>query len=181
MTHPDSIRSRSFGTVNLLSPSADGRLWPHDGRADCIKSARIYAEMAHQGQTDKSGEPYINHLSRVAKSVETLGQDFEIVAWLHDVMEDRPDLIDDLRCRVSPKVDDALIWLARDKGDSYRRYIHCVCHYGNELAVAVKLADLFDHLRYGSWSVLTPEHTQRYIDAIATIHRSQSADTKVQP
>src|SRR4051794_36028950 len=43
------------------------------------------AEQAHAGQTDKAGEPYIEHLERVAASVD--GLDEKIVAYLHDLLE----------------------------------------------------------------------------------------------
>lgn len=182
MTNTKSIPTDPVGQVQNETPKLlphEGRLWPHDGKVISLQSARIYAKMAHQGQTDKSGKPYIEHLSRVARSVQYMGQeDIEIVAWLHDVMEDRLDLVEDIRGRVSAQVADALVWLAREPEDDYEDYIRCICHYGNELAIAVKLADLFDHLRYGAWNVLTPGQTQRYIDAIAIIHRSQQSSDK---
>jgi (p)ppGpp synthase/HD superfamily hydrolase len=63
------------------------------------KSKRI-ATLAHQNQTDKSGEPYVNHPRRVAENVSLavatepgVYTDSEIevaiqAAWLHDVLED---------------------------------------------------------------------------------------------
>ncbi len=43
------------------------------------------ASKAHAGQTDKLGNPYIQHCRRVAFAVS--GQDRKIVAYLHDVVE----------------------------------------------------------------------------------------------
>ncbi|MBB4566837.1 HD domain-containing protein [Rhizobium leucaenae] len=46
------------------------------------------ASKAHAGQTDKLGNPYIQHCRRVAFAVS--GQDRKIVAYLHDVVEKGP-------------------------------------------------------------------------------------------
>lgn len=51
-----------------------------------IDKARKIAELAHSGQLDKSGAPYLGHVRRVADRVEG-GLD-KAVAWLHDVVED---------------------------------------------------------------------------------------------
>ncbi|RZA26093.1 MAG: HD domain-containing protein, partial [Lysobacteraceae bacterium] len=47
---------------------------------------------AHEGQTRKSGEPYITHPVAVAKVLAELGLDVEtlIAAILHDTIEDTP-------------------------------------------------------------------------------------------
>lgn len=48
--------------------------------------ARKIAEEAHDGQVDKLGEPYIDHVRRVAERLN--GPLDRAVAWLHDVVED---------------------------------------------------------------------------------------------
>lgn len=54
-----------------------------------VPGAKALAHEAHAGQVDKAGEPYINHVARVAAAVsdDPLA---ECVAWLHDVLEDCP-------------------------------------------------------------------------------------------
>ncbi|MEU3861169.1 HD domain-containing protein [Streptomyces sp. NPDC028722] len=48
------------------------------------------ARTAHQGQTDKAGRPYAEHLAAVAEGVRARGGDPEQIAaaWLHDAVED---------------------------------------------------------------------------------------------
>ncbi|MFI5766474.1 HD domain-containing protein [Streptomyces sp. NPDC051563] len=48
------------------------------------------ARAAHEGQTDKSGRPYAEHLAAVAEGVRTRGGTTEqqAAAWLHDAIED---------------------------------------------------------------------------------------------
>ncbi|WP_020127832.1 HD domain-containing protein [Streptomyces sp. 303MFCol5.2] len=48
------------------------------------------ARAAHQGQTDKAGRPYAEHLQAVAEGVRARGGDADQIAaaWLHDAVED---------------------------------------------------------------------------------------------
>ncbi|MEU6314210.1 HD domain-containing protein [Streptomyces sp. NPDC047014] len=48
------------------------------------------ARAAHEGQTDKSGRPYAEHLAAVAEGVRARGgtADQQAAAWLHDAVED---------------------------------------------------------------------------------------------
>lgn len=48
------------------------------------------ARAAHEGQTDKAGRPYAEHLQAVAEGVRLRGGDAEQIAaaWLHDSVED---------------------------------------------------------------------------------------------
>ncbi|MFS4093076.1 HD domain-containing protein [Streptomyces sp. AF1A] len=48
------------------------------------------ARAAHEGQTDKAGRPYAEHLAAVAAGVRARGGDEEQIAaaWLHDAVED---------------------------------------------------------------------------------------------
>ncbi|MFJ4731525.1 HD domain-containing protein [Streptomyces sp. NPDC088770] len=48
------------------------------------------ARAAHEGQTDKAGRPYAEHLRAVAEGVRSRGGDGEQIAaaWLHDSVED---------------------------------------------------------------------------------------------
>ena len=57
-----------------------------------IQSAYEMAKVAHEGQTRRSGEPYIMHPITVAMILVDLGMDTECIAaaLLHDVVEDTP-------------------------------------------------------------------------------------------
>lgn len=48
------------------------------------------ARAAHEGQTDKAGRPYAEHLRAVAEGVRARGGDADQIAaaWLHDAVED---------------------------------------------------------------------------------------------
>ncbi|MEV7592648.1 HD domain-containing protein [Streptomyces sp. NPDC089922] len=48
------------------------------------------AREAHEGQTDKSGRPYAEHLAAVAEGVRVRGgsPEQQAAAWLHDAIED---------------------------------------------------------------------------------------------
>ncbi|MFJ4786340.1 HD domain-containing protein [Streptomyces sp. NPDC088794] len=48
------------------------------------------ARAAHEGQTDKAGRPYGEHLAAVAEGVRARGGDDDQIAaaWLHDAVED---------------------------------------------------------------------------------------------
>jgi len=48
------------------------------------------ARAAHEGQTDKAGRPYAEHLQAVAEGVRARGGDADQIAaaWLHDAVED---------------------------------------------------------------------------------------------
>lgn len=61
-----------------------------------IKRAYIYADMCHEGQFRKSGDPYISHPIAVAEIVTSLGLDTDSIcaAFLHDTVEDCADKTD---------------------------------------------------------------------------------------
>ena len=55
-----------------------------------IDRAAEFAKQAHAGQTRRGGEPYFNHVYRVAQlaTQHTADEDIIAVAYLHDTMED---------------------------------------------------------------------------------------------
>lgn len=64
-----------------------------------IEKAYLFANKAHAGQKRKSGEPYIVHPVSVANILVSLGMDTEsvVAALLHDVVEDTPVTLEDIR------------------------------------------------------------------------------------
>ncbi len=71
-----------------------------------IDRAYAVAEAAHAGQRRRSGEAYICHPISVAIILAELGMDTEsiVAALLHDVAEDTPVTIDELRAKFGPDV-----------------------------------------------------------------------------
>lgn len=60
-----------------------------------LEKAMQIAAMAHDGQVDKAGKPYIEHVLRVMERVNTVCE--KICAVLHDVLEDSEITLSDLR------------------------------------------------------------------------------------
>ena len=109
-----------------------------------IEKALQIAARAHEGQKDKEGLPYILHPVRVMMSVE--GEETQIVAVLHDVIEDTSVTADDLRhAGFSEKVVAAVLCVTHRKDEPYADYV--VRCKDNEIARRVKLSDLTDNWR----------------------------------
>ncbi|WP_324785667.1 HD domain-containing protein [Streptomyces sp. H51] len=55
-----------------------------------LAEVEALARAVHEGQTDKAGRPYAEHLSAVAEGVRARGGDDDQIAaaWLHDAVED---------------------------------------------------------------------------------------------
>jgi (p)ppGpp synthase/HD superfamily hydrolase len=99
------------------------------------------AAVAHSGQVDKGGKPYILHPLWVMDRVRHLGEDAMIVAVLHDVVEDSDWTLVKLASEgFSLKVIQALTLLTHDKDTDYDEYIKAIST--NPIAKAVKLRDL---------------------------------------
>lgn len=109
------------------------------------------AEMAHYGQVDKGGrEPYIRHPLRVMAALEPYGEDVQVAAVLHDVVEDSPDnpgltiTLDDLRkLGVAEHIVEAVDALTKRPGEKYEDAIERVNQ--NPIATLVKIADNRDN------------------------------------
>jgi (p)ppGpp synthase/HD superfamily hydrolase len=108
-----------------------------------LEQAIALAVQAHLGQTDKAGQPYILHPLRLMLSLRS--EDEQIVAVLHDVVEDTDLTLDALRQHGFPEhVVAAIGLLSKQPGDTYEAFIDRLS--GNLLAVRVKLADLADNM-----------------------------------
>ena len=103
-----------------------------------IELAQALAAFAHDGQTDKGGNPYINHPVAVAEKVD--GEDLKVIALLHDVLEDTAVKYETLENLFGKRIADAVDALTRKDGEAYEAFIDRVCR--NDLAKLVKLADL---------------------------------------
>ena len=129
-----------------------------------IGKALQIAAAAHEGQKDKKGLPYILHPLRAMLSVE--GEEAQIVAVLHDVIEDTTVTADDLRrAGFDEDVVAAVLCVTHQKGEPYADYV--VRCRGNEVARRVKLADLADNTRLDR-CILRVERVAR---DLARVHR----------
>ena len=127
-----------------------------------IEKARWVAAEYHDGMVDKYGNPYMEHLERVADRVREMEYDFvdetsEIkgyvaTAYLHDIVEDTKITRAELVEAFPVDVVTAIYKLTRKKGMTYAEYIEELMSRGNALTLSgkiarvVKLADLLDHV-----------------------------------
>ncbi len=108
-----------------------------------LEDAILLAAENHKGQSDRAGRPYILHPLRVMFKMQT--DEERIVAVLHDVIEDTPVTLEELRMRgYSKRVLDAVDHLSRREDETYDAFIDRIAR--NPLAVRVKLADLEDNM-----------------------------------
>ncbi len=99
------------------------------------------ASLAHAGQTDKGGNPYIEHPIAVAGQLEE--DELKVVAILHDVLEDSDMTAENLLksgfpCEIIEAVQ-VLTYKKTDPG-TYEEYIARVAK--NRMAKAVKISDI---------------------------------------
>lgn len=108
-----------------------------------IERAIEIASVAHAGQTDKAGQPYIFHPLRVMFQVNSLPE--RMVAVLHDVIEDTQITLEDLAQEGFPdSVLQAIQALTKRSGET--RLEAAARAAANPIALAVKLADNTDNM-----------------------------------
>lgn len=107
-----------------------------------IERAIALAALAHVGQVDKAGAPYILHPLRVMLRLE--GMEERIVAVLHDVVEDSDWTLERLRNEgFSEIILQAIDAVSRRPDEDYNEFI--VRASKNSIGRRVKLADLEDN------------------------------------
>jgi (p)ppGpp synthase/HD superfamily hydrolase len=101
------------------------------------------ARRAHEGQLDKSGRPYIAHPLRVMGKVRSEHE--RMAAVLHDVVEDTPVTLADLKAAGCPEeVVAAVAAISKRPGEDQTEYLARVAT--NPIALAVKRADIADNM-----------------------------------
>lgn len=122
-----------------------------------IKKAFQFASEAHEGQKRNSGEPYITHPIAVATIVAEeleLGANAVIAAFLHDVVEDTPHTIEEIKEIFGDDVAFLVDVVTKRKKsqyehtkqiDNYKQILDSV-HY-DVRALLVKLADRLHNMR----------------------------------
>lgn len=113
---------------------------------DLFHLAVALGKVVHAGQIRKgTGEPYVNHLLRVASQVHSTRE--KTLAYLHDTVEDTLVTYSALREIGFPEdiVDDVAA-LSRRHTEPYFDFIQRTICDGSNDALRVKLADLADNL-----------------------------------
>jgi (p)ppGpp synthase/HD superfamily hydrolase len=134
-----------------------------------LDRAIMTACVAHAGQVDRGGQPYILHPLRVM-----IGMDDEpsrIVALLHDVVEDSKVItLVNIQYGFGEGIATAVSALTRLPGESYDNYLSRVEQ--NPLAVKVKIADLRDNMDMTRPAQATSadwERFDKYTEALARL------------
>ena len=122
-----------------------------------IRAAFELAREAHAPQIRKSGEPYILHpvaVANIAAEELRLGANPVIACFLHDVVEDTPYTIEDIRQRFGEDVDFLVRVVTKNPThdyelskqlDNYRQLLNSMQY--DIRAILVKLADRLHNMR----------------------------------
>lgn len=126
--------------------------------SDLVERARQFATSAHQRidhQRKYTNQPYHVHLEAVAKLVNSVTDDDEMIAaaWLHDTVEDTPATLGDIEenfgVAVAELVEDLTdISIPSDGNRASRKEMDCYhLAQSSVRAKTVKLADLIDNCK----------------------------------
>lgn len=117
------------------------------------------ASYAHAGAVDKQGKPYIQHPKRVGKAVAHLGEKYEAVGYLHDVVEDTHITLEILRnVGFSEEVIRAVDAVSRREGETYREFVFRAKE--DPIGKVIKRADIEDNMRPGATESLYERYRQ---------------------
>ena len=104
-----------------------------------IQKAFELAKKAHQGQVDQGGHPYIHHLIAVSNLVNTVEE--KVVALLHDIVEDTPVSLEELKGFFSDDIVEAVDAMTkREEVEPFLGYLKRA--KANPIARKVKIADM---------------------------------------
>lgn len=98
------------------------------------------------------------HVNRVAMLATTYGNDYEIVALLHDILEDTETREDE----IPEEYREDIVTLTRKDTETYFEYIERVSK-GSKRAITIKLLDIEDHLN--NKNTLKESLEKRYLKA----------------
>lgn len=159
---------------NSKNPKTETLGIDHQG----IKLAEKIILSAFAGKTDKAGEPYTEHLFRVAKNCgkflqnQTFLNETIIVALLHDLLEDRGDVWkkENLVALFGASITIDVEKLTKDPNEEYETYIDRLASFsGGIVCKAVKLADLEDNMNL---TRLKRQLNEKDIERVKKYHRA---------
>lgn len=114
-----------------------------------LQTAIEFAKAKHRGQKRKGGSLFSLHLFRVAERLQDAGfdEDYQIVAWLHDILEDADATLDDLyNLKFSDEIVEAVNLLTKSDNLTYDEYLQQIKTRNNDLAIKVKIFDMIDNI-----------------------------------
>lgn len=140
-----------------------------------IATAAFVARAAHAGQVDKAGQPYIDHPRRVAEYLIGNSAPWEqvVVGWLHDVVEDTHVTLEAIQETFGPDIAAAVDAITRRPEERHNPQAYYERVKANEIALAVKCADIADNVDPGRLAALPVETADRlrtkYVKALAAL------------
>ena len=126
------------------------------------------AYQAHQGQVDKAGKPYFEHIIRVTNNVST--EQAKKLAVLHDILEDTEVTKEQLTPLLTEEELFILQCLTHHPNEPYVDYIERVKLH--PVAVEVKVADLVDNAdltRIQNPTRRDHDRRQKYLKALVSL------------
>lgn len=114
---------------------------------DQIHLAKEIATKAHEGQTRWDGRPYIIHPAAIARALTVQGYNDDVIAaaWLHDIIEDTPLTIADLRVAgINEEILTAVDLLTKYDNEEYLAYLLRLKR--NQIALTVKIEDIKNNM-----------------------------------
>lgn len=141
--------------------------------------AEKIAKKAHEGQVDKAGKAYFDHVETVSRMGENINE--QIVGYLHDVVEDSSMTIFDLKSYgFSNLILNAVETITRKDNESWNAYIKRVGE--NSLATKVKLNDLAhnsDLSRISQPTKVDIDRLEKYKKAITELEKRREKCMKI--
>jgi len=155
-----------------------------------IFDAHTFALTAHAGQLDKCGEPCMRHLERVANATLTRAGHARLIdrldidpmrvmqaALLHDVLEDTPRTMTDLRAAgFDADIIETVTLLTKPASRiAYSERITTLIAAGNLAALLIKMSDTEDNLCPSRIPADAAFLRERYATAFARLKEAASA------
>ena len=154
--------------IELFADRLDDYLEPE--QVNLVRRAYFYAEQAHDGQTRRSGEPYVTHPLAVANILADMHMDHQslMAAMLHDVIEDTGipkealvtqfgDTVADLVDGVSKLTQMTFETKAEAQAENFQKMALAMAR--DIRVILVKLADRLHNMR--TLGALNPEKRRR--------------------
>lgn len=112
-----------------------------------VQRALNFATQKHKGQKRIGGDDYITHPIAVCEMLKKqgYGEDFQITALFHDLLEDTTATEDEILEYGNQDVLTAVKLLTKEKGYNMQKYIAGI--KGNQIAFVVKGADRLHNLQ----------------------------------
>jgi (p)ppGpp synthase/HD superfamily hydrolase len=110
-----------------------------------IQKAILFAFEKHFNQKDDSGEPYFFHVLSVAKILENITHDQDLIAaaYLHDTIEDTDATYEDIKKNFGKKIAD-LVYEVTKEGTKTKGYYFPRLH--TREGIMLKFADRLSNL-----------------------------------